>query len=198
MLFAASLVFSASTQAAPTAQLLGGNTRVVLDSGFLAALNALGVSPAPIAPGALWNRTLRFPIPGGAIDLGTAKGDIFHTGGLSLTAGGTRVDLLNFLIDTTGTPKLTGIVSVDGLVLGRVPLFDLELTQPPAVQRNVLRVLGVQVSLTPDAADALNTVFNIDDLEGGFPVGVAVVNAPFVVLQDDDDEDSDDDRPIRR
>lgn len=194
-------LLTASVQAAPTAQLLGGNTRVVLDPGFLAALDSLGVVPAPIAPGTLWNgRTVRFPIPAGVVDLGSSQGDIFHAGGLSLSAGGTRVDLVNFLIDTVGTPSLTGIVSVDGAVVGRLPLFDLTLTQAPSAQRNVLRIAGVEVSLTQAAADALNMVFGIDDLSGGLPIGVAFVNAPFNVLSDgrdeDEDEDSDDDRRI--
>ena len=91
----------------PTARVAGGRTTVKLSDEFVCALGALGVAAAPIGPATLKRGFAAFPIPGGALDLETARGDIFHTGGLSLSAGDTRVQLLNFVIDTQGIVQRT-------------------------------------------------------------------------------------------
>lgn len=166
--------------ASPTTTLRSGKTTVTLDAGFVAALGALGVTPAPIKPGKLKNGAVSFPISGGAIDVANAKGEIAHTGGLSLTAGSTVVELLNFTIDTSGaSPVLTGVVTANGSFVGRLPLFDLDL---PAITlpitpdaRGRVTIPGVGVTLTVAAAAALNDVFGVTAFEGGFAIGTATV-----------------------
>jgi hypothetical protein len=76
--------------AAPTAQLVGGQTSVALDPGFVSALTDRGVTPAPIGPATLDPETgqATFPLAAGAADLETLAAEILHTGGLSLTAEG--------------------------------------------------------------------------------------------------------------
>lgn len=161
--------------AAPTAQVAGGHTTVELSEELLGALGTLGVAAAPIGPGSLRRGHATFPIPGGALDLETARGDVFHTGGLSLRAGETEVQLLNFVIDTQNEPVLTGLVSVNGDLVGRVPLFDLSLTQSPDVWRNYLVVRGVEVTLSATAGGALNDIFGVDDFVEGLPIGDALL-----------------------
>lgn len=210
MSFAALLavaLLSVPAVAEPTVPVIGGNTRVALDGDFLMAVGPL--SPTPIAPGSLDAKTLSliYPIPGGALDLGSAKGDIYHNGGLSLSDGmGSTVDLRQFIIDTTGPdPVLTGLVSLNGSVLARLPLFDLtimpdKISVTPA---NTVIVDEVVVTLNPTAATALNDIFGTA-LPDGFPVGVATVTAQGPAgggdggadddeSADDDDEDEDDD-----
>ena len=192
-------LFCATATAAPTAQVAGGGTAVALSDDFVAALASLGVDAAPVRPARVTPRgTVRFPIPGGALDLATARGDVFHTGGLTLSAGATEVQLLNFVIDTTDTPVLTGLVAVNGDILGRVPLFNLELTMAPEVTNNRrLIIAGVNVTLTDAAAGALNGVFNVGAFTGGFNIGEAKLRTRLTRLMgdgaDDDGDDSDSD-----
>lgn len=163
-----------------------GQTSVTLSKSFVAALGSLGVTPGVINPTTLNGLVVTFPITGGAVDAKTASGQITHTGGLTLTAGGTTVGLQNFIIDTTGSsPLLYGIASVNGSVAGYLPLFNLTLpkdfTLPLKPSQGVLvGIGGVTVTLTDTAASTLNAVFGVTAFSGGFKIGTASVEA-FVV-----------------
>lgn len=182
---AVTLAAASATLAAPTGQVRGGATSVVLDHDFLSALQTLGVTVAPEQSARVRGRVAVFPIPAGALDLESLAGEVFHSGGLSLQAGGTTVSLLGFTIDTTSLafdnaapdqPVLTGLVVVNGDVLGRLPLFDLALNQLPKVTRAGRVVIRhVDVTLTGGAAAALNGVFGINDLVEGLIIGKAKV-----------------------
>ena len=191
-IFAAAVVlghlFATAAFAAPTAQLDGGRTAVKLSDDLVGALGSLGVSPGSIAPGILReNAVVQYPVNGGVIDLDTLSGDIFHTGGLSLSAPGTRVALLNFVISTTGdSPVLTGVAAVNGETVDRIPLFDLEPTQGPSIdQWGTLDLRKVNASLTHEAADTLNSVFGVTAFEEGFPVGTAWVQTNILAAEGD-------------
>lgn len=171
----AALSFSTPALADPTGQLFGGGTNVTLSSELTGALGSLGVGVKPIRPASLRGVRASFPIPAGVIDLESLKGDVFHSGGLSLEAGGTRVDLLNFVIDTQAEPVLTGVVSVNGDVVGRVPLFDLVLNAAPVRRQRLLFVHDVDLTLNATAADALNDIFDVSAFAAGLPVGKASV-----------------------
>jgi hypothetical protein len=168
--------------ARPTALLADGRTSVNLSSDFLGALSTLRVSAAAVGEGSLRSGVASFPITTGALDLASAKGEIDHAGGLALTAGNTTVQLISFKIDTTAaTPVLTGLVIVNGDVVGRLPLFDLQLPaltlplQPGAF--GTVFVPGVGVKLNKDAAAALNQVFGVTAFVEGFNIGQASVFA---------------------
>ncbi|MEM8768081.1 MAG: hypothetical protein AAGE43_11580 [Pseudomonadota bacterium] len=173
---------AAPAQAAPTVQVAGGATVVKLDTGFLDALEMLNVDLSAQRPGWVFGRFGVFRIPAGALDAGTNAGDIFHTGGLGLTAGTTTVTLLNFIIDTTSLvadeprPILTGIVVVNGDTVGRVPLFDLALNQAPSIKGRKISISHVDVTLSEEAAGALNGIFGVDAFMAGLPIGTARVN----------------------
>jgi hypothetical protein len=167
--------------AAPTPTLAGGRTSVELSADFLGALTTLNVTPGRIKPGKLRGTTVSFPISAGALDLETARGEIHHTGGLTLTAGTTEVQLLNFTIDTSGDQAvLTGVVTANGSFVGRLPLFDLALpalTLPIQPQGNAVVIPNVGVTLSDEAASALNGVFGVTAFAGGFNIGTATVDA---------------------
>lgn len=160
-----------------------GETTVALSSGFVNALQNLGVTPGVISPTQLNGTTVNFPINGGALDLKTALGNIGHSGGLTLSAGGTVVSIENFTIDTTGkSPVITGLVVANGTLVGRITLFDialpgnfkLPLTQYRAV---LIDLQGVTVTLDGAAANALNQAFNTNAFKAGFGIGTARVRA---------------------
>jgi hypothetical protein len=166
----------------PSVNLGGGQTKVLLSNDFLGALGALNLSAGSIGNGTLFSGVAAFPIVGGVLDLQNAKGEINHSGGLFLATRTTRVELSSFNIDTTGaTPVLTGLVTVNGDLIGRVPLFRLELPaltlplQPQAF--GTVFVPNVKVTLSPEAALALNGVFSVTAFTSGFNIGIAQVYA---------------------
>jgi hypothetical protein len=181
------LVLATSAVQAQTKTIGFGRTSVALSSGFVSALHTLGLTPGVVRPSDLEDGKVAFPVTGGVIDLQTARGEISHSGGLTLTAGSTEVLLQSFTIDTTGSsPVLTGLVVVDDKLVGRLPLFNLQLPaglslplKPSA--EGVLRLKGVGVTLTSTAAAALNGVFKTNALAGGFEIGTANV---YIVFQD--------------
>ena len=167
---------------------LGGQTTdVALDAGFVEALTALKVAPGVIGDAELTSAgTLKFPITGGNVtyyEPGTVKpyvqGEVLHNGsGLSLTAGGKKVELENFVVDP-GASVLTGKVSVDGKVAAKsAPLFFLDgrTLEPLRTTDDGRAVLeGTTVMLKAEAADLLNQTVGIQDLKEGLVIGVAKI-----------------------
>ena len=182
---------SAPSPAAALDSLTGKQTAVTLDAGFLAGLTALKVTPATIGGATLDAATgkIAFPITGGNVTYfdpasGVSPfvtGAISHDGsGLQLTgANGKVVKLENFVVDP-GASMLTGKVTVDGMVaFESAPLFfldgstvkPLDTTSSPGEAI----LAGTTVSLTKEAADALNGVFETTVLTEFFKVGVAEI-----------------------
>lgn len=185
----------AQEQQAPPAQpepvaaiddLDGQTTNVELDSGFVEALESLSVTPGVVGDAELDEGTLKFPITGGDVkyfEPGTVspyvRGEILHNGsGLSLTAGGTEVELTDFNVDP-GASVLTGRVTVDGEVaVDEAPLFFLDgsTLEPLRTTEDGRAVLeGTTVELKAEAAELLNETFGIDALEEGLTIGVAKI-----------------------
>ena len=174
--------------AAPTETTRGGATTVALSPQFLGALSSLNVAPGAIAPGKLvaTPRGIRawFGITTGAVDLGSASNtpitaEIGHEGGLSLTAGGTRVELSSFAIEIeSGGNLLTGLAVVNDTLVGRIPLFDLDLANAGISRAgNVLKASDVAATLNKEAANALTQIFGVTAFVEGLPIGTAEVRA---------------------
>jgi len=183
-LFALSVVmaFASTAFAQNTKVVESGETTVALSSGFLSALQSLGITPGVVAPTQLNGTTVNFPINGGAIDLVSNFGNIGHSGGLTLSNGSTVVGIQNFTIDTTGSsPVITGLVLVNGAVAGRITLFDLSIPRPDLPIRLYNKVLInlplVGVTLDGAAAQALNSVFHTNAFHSGIGIGTADVLA---------------------
>ena len=168
-------------------QLTGQNTSVALDKGFVDALTSLKVTPAPVGTAKITKEgSAVFPITGGNVTYykpGSispyVQGKINHEGsGLSLTAGGTKVDLEDFVVDP-GTSTLTGKVSVNGKeAAASAPLFFLDgrTLKPLEAKDNGTAVLtGTTVKLKKEAADLLNKTFKIDALKKNLVIGVATI-----------------------
>jgi hypothetical protein len=155
-------------------RLSGGATTLALDPGTASALTGLGVTPSVIAPGAARAAGLSFPVTGGKLAAGTFAGRINHSGGIALTAGATRVELTRFRIEVGPTSRLTALV---GGTITRVPL-TVDLSGARTGLSNLTAVVrDAKVSLTGDAASALNTAFGTTALTAGLPLGTADVRA---------------------
>lgn len=179
---------ASATPVAEIPELTGKTTAVKLDAGFVEALTSLKVTPGPVDKAKITKGgSAVFPITGGNVtyyEPGTVRpfvqGEIQHEGsGLSLEAGGKKVELTDFVVDP-GKSVLTGKVEVDGKVAAEsAPLFFLDgrtLKPLAANEANGTAVLeGTTVKLTQDAADLLNSTFGIDALEKDLVIGVAKI-----------------------
>ena len=166
--------------------LTGQGTSVTLDPSFLAGLTSLKLTPGPVGAAKIEGAVATFPITGGNVTYFTpgsvtpyVQGKINHDGsGLSLTGGGTKVELTNFVVDPAGS-VLTGKVTANGKVAAEsAPLFFLDgrtlkpLQTGPA---DTAILEGTTVSLTKEAADLLNKTYNVTALTPFFKVGVAKI-----------------------
>jgi len=185
---------SSSTSADPTPlasipALDGVDTQVTLDTDFLAALESLGLTPAPLGTAAIDGAVISFPITGGNVDYYDpeesyrpyVQGSVEHDGsGLSLTAGETVVELTDFRIDP-GTSQLFGTVTANGTkVADDVYIFNLDgsTLNPLEEDADGNAVLeGTTVLVSPDAAELLNTTFGTDAVTDELVVGIAKITA---------------------
>lgn len=166
----------------------GVDTQVTLDTGFVDALTKLKVTPAPVGKATISDDGIAaFPITGGDVTYYDPASDyrpfvqgiLYHKGsGLSLTAGKTKVELTDFVIDP-GTSELTGTVSVNGKVAADdALLFNLDgSTLNPLVSNpdGTATLEGTTVMLSDDAAGLLNDTFGINDLKGGLVIGISSI-----------------------
>ena len=179
---------SAPAATATVAAVPGGSSVVALDSGFTGALEQLGLTPGTVGTATLADGSVSFPITGGTVTLYDkdsgyrpfVQGVLFHEGsGLSLTAGGTTVELTDFTIDPGDPARLFGNVSVNGeLAAASAPLFDLDgsTLQPITMDAGGAAVLtGTRVLMSAEAADLLNTTFQTSAVTKGLLVGVATL-----------------------
>ena len=177
------ILLSISTaQAQKTYSVESGRTTVTLADSFVSALKSLDVTPGTVSPTELKDGRVNFPITGGAIDLDTGRGQLLHSGGLTLTAGKTEMKLQSFILDSTGSePVITGLVVEDGKLVGRVSLFRISypygISLPLKPDHGVLKGDDLGLSLTSTAASALNAAFHVTAFSAGFDVGTADVKA---------------------
>lgn len=190
---ASTLAIAPTAMAEPSVQFVAGYTSVALSPDLLNALGSLGVVPDNVLPGGLQptsaGATAVFPIPTGELDAAGPKLEIMHSGGLTLTAGETRVALTSFIIENIGASgqlRLTGLVKANDTIVGRITLFSIALTQAPTVQpesagsAGKLTVRQARLKLTKTAADTLNAAFGLDGVfTSGFPIGTALIVGRF-------------------
>lgn len=166
----------------------GGSSAVALDSGFTGALQQLGLTPGVVGSATLANGSVSFPITGGTVTLYDKKtgyrpfvqGVLFHEGsGLSLTAGGKKVELRNFVIDPGDPARLFGDVYLNGQQAAmNAPLFDLDGAplKPITMDSSGSAILtGTRVLISPEAAQLLDSTFGTTAVKGGLLVGIATL-----------------------
>ncbi|GAA4698152.1 hypothetical protein [Nocardioides conyzicola] len=181
---------SSSSQAAPKPvasidSLQGETTAIKLDQGFVDALTSLKLTPGVVGTAKLEDGSLIFPITGGNVTVfkpGQVSpyviGQIQHEGsGLSLTAGGTKVELTNFNVDP-GVSRVYGDVTVNGKVaVTNAFLFQLDgrTLEPLKTDGGNAILTGTKVEISEDAAPLLNQTFKTDAVKPGLLVGIATI-----------------------
>ena len=181
---------SSPTPAAAIDSLTGVQTAVTLDPSFVEGITSLMLTPGVVG-GATFDAAagkIAFPISGGNVTYFDpasgvepfVQGSIEHDGsGLSLTGGGTTVELTDFVVDPEES-VLTGTVTANGMVAAEsAPLFFLDGSTLNPLQVNQAEgtavLEGTTVSLTAEAAELLNMTFGTDALTEFFLVGVAEI-----------------------
>ena len=151
-----------------------GSTDLTPDAGTVGVLVGAGITPAPIAPATVTpGGDFSFPITGGRADVNSFAGSITHSGGISLTQGGTVLELTDFTINVDGDPDLTAVVNGGD----RVSILDLDLSGLTVNVDPLDITLGnAAASISADAAGALSATFGLPDTTGA-PFGVATINA---------------------
>jgi hypothetical protein len=165
--------------------LQGETTAIKLDQGFVDALTSLKLTPGTVGTAKLEDGSLIFPITGGNVTVfkpGQVSpyviGQIQHEGsGLSLTAGGTKVELTNFNVDP-GVSRVYGDVLVNGEVAAsNAFLFQLDgrTLEPLKTEGNDAILTGTKVEISEVAAPLLNDTFKTDAVKPGLLVGIATI-----------------------
>ena len=181
---------SSETKSAPKPvasidSLTGNTTSVTLDQGFVDALTSLKLTPGVTGTAKLQDGALIFPITGGNVTVfkpGTVSpyviGQIQHEGsGLSLSAGGTKVELTNLNVDP-GVSRVYGDVSVNGkTAVNNAYLFSLDgrTLKPLSTGNGTATLEGTKVEISPVAAPLLNQTFKTDAVKPGLLVGIAKI-----------------------
>jgi hypothetical protein len=176
---------SAPKPVAAIDSLTGNNTQVALDQGFVDALTTLKLTPGTVGSAKLTDGALVFPITGGNVSVfkpgsvpNYVVGQIQHEGsGLSLTAGGTKVELTNLNVDP-GVSRVYGDVSVNGkTAVTSAYLFELNgsTLKPLATGSGTATLEGTEVKISPVAAPLLNETFKTDAVKPGLLVGIAKI-----------------------
>jgi hypothetical protein len=176
---------SAPKPVATIDSLTGNNTQVTLDQGFVDALTQLKLTPGTVGTAKLENGALIFPITGGNVTVfkpGQVSpyviGQIQHEGsGLSLAAGGTKVELTNLNVDP-GVSRVYGDVSLNGKpVVSSAYLFKLDgrTLKPLSTGSGTATLEGTKVEISPVAAPLLDKVFKTDAVKPGLLVGIAKI-----------------------
>jgi len=148
-----------------------GQTTLKVDPATLEALTSLGVSPGAVPPGTLNGTKYAFPITNSPTSV-LRTGVVRHRGGISLSAGDTRVRLTDFgirLLDRELYGKVNGA--------GPVALLDLDYSKARVRLRGTrVHVGGIGSTLTAGAADALNDAFGTSALSDETRIGKVSVD----------------------
>lgn len=153
--------------------LTGEETLLTLDPGTAAVLTENSVSVAPSGDAAATDDgAIAFPITGGEVEAESLAGTIDHSGGLVFSAGGTELEVSDFVIDTTAGQL---IATAGG---AEVPLLDVDLTElTRSEDGDVLVLEGISTDLTTEGANALNETFGVDLFTDDTAIGTVVVRA---------------------
>lgn len=161
-----------TTEESTMLSLTGEETVLVLDAGTADVLTENDVTVEPVAPAKASGDGIGFPVTGGEVDSESLAGTIDHSGGLVFAAGGTEVEVTDFVVDTAAE---TLTATTGGAEL---TLLDLDLSGLQRSDEGGSIVLeGITATLSADAAAALNEAFGVKLFEKGLAIGDVTVTA---------------------
>ena len=163
--FAIALTVSASHPAfAQTDQIIGGYTKVVFSSEFIAFTEESGIAITDLGGNPLQNSTLTLPPTQGVINLQTGVTDVVFRSGLQASyIGRTTVRVENLILSASQTSAaITGDVIENGQLLGRQEVFVVNqnpnLPLPLQPNGGVLTLPTLSLGLSPQFLTQLTSV----------------------------------------
>lgn len=159
-----------TTPASAPVAVAGRSTVVVVNPATAQALKQNAITVTPIAPASA-KTGLVFPVSGGQIVVASLAGTVDHTGGLSFSHSGKSVQLTSFIINTT-TKQLTALAGGQ-----RVPILNLDLAalKRASGPNSTVIAKNIKLTLTSQAATALNKGLGVSIFKAGLPLGVATL-----------------------
>lgn len=159
-----------TTPASAPVAVAGRSTVVVVNPATAQALKQNAITVTPIAPASA-KTGLVFPVSGGQIVVASLAGTVDHTGGLSFSHSGKSVQLTSFIINTT-TKQLTALAGGQ-----RVPILNLDLAalKRASGPNSTVIASNIKLTLTSQAATALNSGLGVSIFKAGLPFGVATL-----------------------
>lgn len=155
---------SGALLAAPVVQIKGGMTTLILNEdtlGLLENCDVQRIKPAvQRSDGTRW----RFMVSGGVLDQETYVGELEHSGGVLISCGeeqGEIASIQNLRAEyIEGELVLTAVVVIGEEPLQRLPLFAPggDSLESSVSNGGVIRLAGIELSLTQVAADFLNSL----------------------------------------
>ena len=145
--------------------LASGQTKLILDPSFLAALKSEGVALKAIAPAKLQGNTVSFPITAGKLDPTTESGTLEHEGTLVFRAGKSSVPLKDLQLKTTQRHSPLA-AKVGGSQLKLASAKTLEVSRAGFGEQVVVSGLSLSSTLATRLAKKL-------DRRGLFAAGMA-------------------------
>ncbi len=162
---------STTAAAASPATVVGKSASVVLNPVTAQSLKAAGITITPIAPATAKTGVLVFPVSGGHMVVTTLSGTVEEKGGVTLSHEGRSIQLSDFTVDTT-TKQITSSVGGQS-----VPIFDMDLASIKRASgpNGTALASNISLTLTAEAADALNGSLGVTFLKEGLPFGIATL-----------------------
>lgn len=173
----------ATAAAAPTVThtVKSGSTTLTLSAQSVANLQSMGITMTATAPATTAANILKFPVKAGTKirTKGTntiVSGRIVQRGGLMMSNGTASITLTKLTV-TFGTAKPTLTGSFAGAPVN-IATLTVRRSKTKIAARS-MRVTGVTVRLTPDAAGALNTAFGVTGFKANDLIGTAAMTVSF-------------------
>ena len=177
---AALSLVSGALLAAPVVQIKGGMTTLILNEdtlGLLENCDVQRIKPAVQRPdGTRW----RFMVSGGVLDQETYVGELEHSGGVLISCGeeqGEIASIQNLRAEyIEGELVLTAVVVIGEEPLQRLPLFAPggDSLESSVSNGGVIRLAGIELSLTQVAADFLNSLLVTTQFSEQTVIGEAI------------------------
>jgi len=158
---------AALTLGAPSAHavgIIGDDTRIEAGYAALTLLDA-GITFGITGSATVDGSQIVLPITGGDVDFAFLEGNVLHAGsGLSLSSGGTTIEIGDFDIDLTNLLVTGSFDGVPGSELFEVTVCPFAAGFDPCTELDgSVRIDGWGLRLTAEAALALGEAFDLSD-----------------------------------
>ena len=169
-------LLTAGTASAALDPLAGGSTTVAPSKAISKALAKAGVPVKPLGKASAGEAGIRFPISGGELASGQARGTIRHSGALRLGRGSEKLVLRRPKVKLGSRNAVTVVVGGDRLKLFKLDTSGATVSQNDFADGAGTEIDGATALLSAAAAKALRATYGLR-VRGGTKFGAVQVSA---------------------